>query len=251
MSLNVNQAYMQYYQIRLGTLSTKHQIQSNRVMLFSGKVMDTAKKINFYEQQKMLMMATPSGENIAIKAQYFDTPKGFDSSDPDTWGDETYYTTPCQKQLFIYRKADAGEIGNSDLTDSDGVEWMEIPYDHSAATSHEDFSYSDGRMSALQDSTVLSGGLQTGDYTFVYRNADEELETIRYEDLPFILQKEDDTAYQEMVEFLEAERYNLQETEKSIKSEMETTEVEIQAISSLMESTEKVLNKNTESFKWG
>lgn len=251
MSLSVNQAYTQYYQIRLGTLTTKHQTQSNRMLLYTNQISDTNERINFYEQQKVLVLATPSGEQLAIKAEYFDTPPGFDSNNPDTWGDKIYYTTPCQKQLFIYRKAEAGETADIPDNDPSHPGWIIIPYEHTNVNDHESDYTAATLAYGIQDSRILSSKLASGEYTLVYTNDDFQKETIRYEDLPFIAEKQDPTAYQEMIELLEGEQFNLQEMEKKVKAEMDTTEVEIQAINALMESTEKVLSKNTESFKWG
>lgn len=256
MSLGVNQAYTQYYQIRLGTLSTKHQTQSNRVLLYTNQISDTATRINFYEQQKVLTLATPSGENLAIKAEYFDTPVGFDPQDSDTWGDNVYYTTPCQKTIYVFEKttaADYATLSANERVEDDGNYYKKIPYTHEGShTISTTSDYSASVINAgLQDSRVLSSKLMSGEYTFVYTNDDADLEAIRYQDLPFITEKEDATAYQEMTEMLEAERYNLQEMQKNVETEMQTTEVEIQAINSLLDSTEKILAKNTESFKWG
>lgn len=257
MSLSVNQAYAQFYEIRLGTLSTKHQTQSNRLLLYTNQVADTATRINFYEQQKVLTLATPSGEDLAIKAEYFDTPLGFDPQDSSTWGDKPYYTTPCQKTIYVFEKTDATTAAtlpaNEVVQNDDGQWYKKIPYLHTGShTINTTTPYRDSVIQAgLQDSRVLSSRLMSGEYTLVYTNDDAELQTIRYQDLPFITEKEDATAYQEMVEMLEAERYNLQEKQKKVENEMQTTEIEIQAINSLLDSTEKVLNKNTESFKWG
>lgn len=257
MSLSINQMYNQFYQIRINSLTSKHQTQSNRVLLFTNKISDTAQRINFYEQQKVLTLATPSGEQIPIKAEYFDWYAGFNPGDPSTWGnDRVTYATPCQKEIYIYRKATQTEYDNTDegeRMDNNGQLYVRIPYEHTGddlANSTSPYT-SEVLAYGIQDSRVLSANLMSGEYTLAYTNDEGEMSAIHYSNLPFIAEKEDAKAYQEIIEILESERHNLQKTEKKLESERQTTEMEIQALSSMMESTEKVLQKNTESFKWG
>lgn len=243
MSLSVNQTYKNYYTVRLGSLTTKHQIQSNRVLLYTNEASDIAQRINFFEGQKVLALATPSGDKLAISAKYFDLPDNFDMNDPDTWGDDPKYTTPCQKQLFIYKKVSSGTVGEEVF---DGQSYLKIPYTKNAAG-----DYTAAEANAITDSRVLSNRLMTGEFTFVYRNDTGINEKLSYKDLTFISDQQDKTAYQEQIQILNAQSENLHNTEKRVQQEMNITETEIQAIQSMMESTEKVLQKNTETFKWG
>lgn len=239
MALGVNQTYKNYYTIRLGSLTTAHQIQSNRIMLYTNEVTDIAQKINFFESQKVLTLATPSGDKLAIGAKYFDLPENFDMNDTTTWGNDPKYTTPCQKQLYIYKKVPAGTLGEEVL---DGQSYLKIPYTKDGTGNYTN--------SDIADSRVLSNKLMTGDFTFVYRNDTGVNEKLSYKDLTFISEQQDKTAYQEQIQLLQAQSETLHSTEKSIQQEMSITETEIQAIQSMMESTEKVLTKNTETFKW-
>lgn len=277
MALGVNQTYKNYYTVRLNSLTTQHQIQSNRMTLFTNEITDIASKINFFESQKVLTLATPDGSNLAIGAKYFDLPAGFDPADQDTWtGNHPYYTTPCQKQLFIYKKIDATEAGNytsGTATDyyfagnlqnigtaSNPEYYAKVPYsktgtDYNGGTSltggHPAAAIMNADAAAITDARVLSNRLMTGEFIFMYTNDNNQTSKVGYKDLTFILESQDKTAYQEVVQNLEAERENINDMQKSVQEEMQTTEVQIQAIQSLMESTEKVLQKNTEKFKWG
>lgn len=251
MSLGVNQTFQNYYTVRLGTLTTQHQIQSNRMLLYTNEVTDIAQRINFFESQKVLTLATPSGDRLAISGKYFDLPKGFVAGDSSTWGDGTVkYTTPCQKQIFIYKKADASTAGAELIN---GEYLLKIPYTDASGdhTYDSGFSATSADQTAMLDSRVLSNKLITGEYTFVYRDDQGIQQKLSYKDLTFITEQDDKTAYQEQVQILQAERENINNTQKRVQSEMMTTETEIQAIQSMMESTEKVLQKNTETFKWG
>lgn len=255
MALGVNQTYKNYYTIRLGTLTTKHQIQSNRIMLFTNEVSDIANRINFFENQRVLALSTPEGKNLAIRAEYFDLPRGFDPNDSTTWGDDIKYTTPCQKQIFIYHKlgtyANESEAQASGLMENttnslqeiDGIWYEELPYD-----ADENGNYT---AEAFNDSRLLSSKLMSGEYTFVFDDDSNTTTVLPYESLMFISEQQDQTAYQESIERLESERNQIQSMQKKVQQEMSTTEIEIQAIQSLMESTDKVLPKNLETFKWG
>ncbi|MDD3419222.1 MAG: hypothetical protein PHE78_01330 [Candidatus Gastranaerophilales bacterium] len=275
MALGVNQMYNNYYTIRLGTLSTQHQIQSNRVMLYTNEITDIANRINFFENQKVLTLATPDGSKLAIGAKYFDLPQGFDPDDSSTWGgsDHPYYTTPCESQIFIYKKIDATEAAKYNKTDVNDYYYMgnlqtekdsngaisayygKIPYTKDASGNYTGGTGNlNGPTDAanIQDSRVLSNKLMTGEYKFVYRNKESgKNEFVGYKDLTFVTESQDKTAYQEAIERLDAQKNNVNNMQVKVEQEMQTTEVEIQAIQSMMESTEKVLQKNTESFKWG
>lgn len=287
MALGVNQLYNNYYTMRLNSLTTQHQVQSNRILLYTNEVTDIAERINFFEGQKSLTLATPDGTQLAIGAKYFDLPSGFDASDSDTWGDSIYYTTPCQKQLFIYKRlTDQNEIdkylngstntndyyyvGNLQKDTTNGITtyYAKIPYTKgtdgsydggkslSADTTHTGISYDAAQLAQdaadIQNSNTLSSKLMSGEYVFVYRNGDTGKNTIvDYDDLTFITLSDNQNSYQEMVERLEAERTNIDRMQTKVEQEQTTIETEIQAIQGMMESTEKVLTKNTESFKWG
>lgn len=257
MALSVNQTFKNYYTMRLGTLSTQHQIQSNRIMLYTNEVTDIAQRINFFESQKVLTLATPSGDRLALNAKYFDLPRGFMANDPDTWGsDGPKYTTPCQKQIFIYNKIDDVEaarytssnandyyyIGN--LETFNGQNYGKIPY----TDTDLDGTYDNPDIS---DSRILSNKLMMGEFTFVYRNDSGVNQKLSYKDLTFVTEQEDKTAYQEQVQVLEAQKEDINATQKRVQQEMSVTETQIQAIQSMMDSTDKVLQKNTETFKWG
>lgn len=261
MSLSVNQSYKHYYTVRLGSLTTKHQIQSNRIMLFTNEVTDIANRINFFENQRVLMLSTPEGKNLAIRAEYFDLPRGFDPNDSSTWGDSIKYTTPCQKQLFIYNKVGtkseyplASDIPNNKLIgkrasgytieEVDGIWYEKLPYDKPS----DDAKYS---AEALNSSGVLSSNLMSGQFTFMFTDDQGKLTVLPYESLMFVSEQQDQTAYQDSIDMLETQRNQIQAMQKKVQQEMSVTEVEIQAIQSLMESTDKVLPKNLETFKWG
>lgn len=285
MALGVNQTYKNYYTIRLGTLTTQHQIQSNRVTLFTNEITDIASKINFFENQKVLTLATPDNSKLAIGAKYFDLPVGFNPADSETWHStlangnkdtNPYYTTPCQKQLFIYKKITKAEYDNDykslNATDYyfvgnrqevNGEYFAKIPYSKDAGNNYDGGNnalITGGKpaaatmaadATAITDSRILSNRLMTGEFIFMYTNDQNEIQKVGYKDLTFITESQDKTAYQETVEELEAERTNINEMQKNVQQEMQTTEVQIQAIQSMMESTDKVLQKNSESFKWG
>lgn len=273
MALGVNQFYKNFYTVRLNSLTTQHEIQSNRVTLFTNEITDIASKINFFEGQKVLTLATPDNSKLAIGAKYFDLPPGFDPADQSTWtGDHPYYTTPCQKQLFIYKKVTAAEAANytsgtatdyyfaGNLQTVNGEFFAKIPYSKtgdvynggtSLTGSHPAAAVMSADATSITDSRILSNRLMTGEYIFMYTNDQNKIQKVGYKDLTFVLESQDKTAYQETVEELEAERNNINEMQKSAQQEMQTTEVQIQAIQSMMESTEKVLQKNTENFKWG
>lgn len=255
MALGVNQTYKNYYTVRLGTLTTNHQIQSNRIMLYTNEVTDIAQRINFFENQRVLTLATPSNDRLAINAKYFDLPPDFDMNDPDTWGDDPKYTTPCQKQIFIYKKATDTEYDNANPGDKEqfnNQKYVKIPYtDVNGKHSYETGFTPSIDQQATLDSRVFSNRLMSGEFTFVYRNDEGVNEKLGYQDLTFITEQQDQTAYQEQIQILEAERGNINNMQKSVQQEMNITETQIQAIQSMMESTEKVLTKNTETFKWG
>lgn len=269
MALGVNQNYKNYYTVRLGTLTTQHQIQSNRVTLFTNEITDIASKINFFENQKVLTLVTPDNAKLAIGAKYFDLPKGFVANDETTWGgaDNPFYTTPCQKQIFIYRKLASSEINagtglpntaayasNPADFSKDSDQWYQkIPYTDGAGKHSWETGYTPtaGAQSDILDSRILSNRLMTGEFILMYTNDENKIQKVGYKDLTFISESQDKTAYQETVEELEAQRNNINEMQKNVQQEMQTTEVQIQAIQSMMESTDKVLQKNTETFKWG
>lgn len=259
MSLSVNQSYKHYYTVRLGSLTTKHQIQSNRIMLFTNEVTDIANRINFFENQRVLMLSTPEGKNLAIRAEYFDLPRGFDPNDSSTWGDSIKYTTPCQKQLFIYNKVGTtadypdknavivrGNMKNTSntLEEVDGIWYEKLPYDKAS----DDDKYS---TAELNNSLLLSSNLMNGQFTFMFTDDQGKLTVLPYESLMFVSEQQDQTAYQDSIDMLETQRNQIQAMQKKVQQEMSVTEVEIQAIQSLMESTDKVLPKNLETFKWG
>jgi len=248
MALGVNQMYKNYYTVRLGSLTTNHQILSNRVLLYTNEVTDIAQKINFFESQKVLTLADPSGNKLAIGAKYFDLPADFDMNDSTTWGNDPKYTTPCQKQIFIYKKAanqaeydTAQAAGNAETYN--GQQYVKVPYDKDGSGNYTNTNISDSR--------VLSNKLMTGEYTFVYRDDTGQNQKLSYKDLTFVMESEDKTAYQEQIQNLNAQSDSIHKTEKNIQQELATTETEIQAIQSMMDSTDKVLTKNTETFKWG
>jgi peptidoglycan hydrolase CwlO-like protein len=91
----------------------------------------------------------------------------------------------------------------------------------------------------------------TGEFTFVYRNDSGINQKLSYKDLTFVTEQEDKTAYQEQVQILEAQKEDINATQKRVQQEMTVTETQIQAIQSMMDSTDKVLQKNAETFKWG
>ncbi len=248
MALSVNQTYKNYYTMRLGTLTTQHQIQSNRIMLYTNEVTDIAQRINFFENQKVLTLATPSGDKLAINAKYFDLPNGFMANDSTTWGSGgSKYTTACQKQIFIYKKAGDAEYAAAAAGSKEtynGEKFVKIPY----TDTNGDGTYDN---SDISDSRILSNKLMMGEFTFVYRDDAGVNQKLSYKDLPFISEQQDKTAYQEQVQVLESQQSNINETQKRIQQEMTTTETQIQAIQSMMDSTDKVLQKNTENFKWG
>ena len=257
MALGVNQMYKNYYTVRLGSLTTNHQILSNRVLLYTNEVTDIAQKINFFESQKVLTLADPSGNKLAIGAKYFDLPANFDMNDSTTWGNDPKYTTPCQKQIFIYKKVDTFPTSGQGSAPGDqetysGQKYVKIPYTDIAGkhTYEAEFNATTDQQ-AIMDSRVLSNRLMTGDYTFVYRDDTGQNQKLSYKDLTFVTESEDKTAYQEQIQNLNAQSDSIHKTEKSIQQELATTETEIQAIQSMMDSTDKVLTKNTETFKWG
>jgi len=283
MALGVNQTYKNYYTVRLGSLTTQHQIQSNRITLFTNEVTDIASKINFFEGQKTLTLATPDNSKLAIGAKYFDLPKGFNAADSSTWSTivsangtakdsaHPYYTTPCQKQLFIYKKitGDATEIGKytsntatdyhfkGNLLTENGETYAKIPYTKDASGNYDGGASLAGcttgpaDATAITDSRILSNRLMTGEFKFVYTDDTGKTQTVGYKDLTFVTETQDQTAYQETVNQLEAQRTNINNMQKSVQQELQTTEVQIQAIQSMMDSTDKVLTKNTDTFKWG
>ncbi|MEI8377422.1 MAG: hypothetical protein WCF95_02685 [bacterium] len=250
MALGVNQTYKNYYTVRLGTLTTNHQIQSNRIMLYTNEVTDIAQRINFFENQRVLTLATPNNDRLAIGAKYFDLPPTFDMNDPETWGtDGPKYTTPCQKQIFVYKKVATGTTGAEVF---DGQSYLKIPYtDNNGKHTYETGYSGSPDQQAMMDSRVFSNKLMSGEFTFVYRDDSGVNQKLGYKDLTFITEQQDQTAYQEQVQILEAERSNINNMQKNVQQEMNITETQIQAIQTMMESTEKVLTKNTETFKWG
>jgi len=253
MALSVNQMYKNYYTIRLGTLTTQHQIQSNRILLYTNEVTDIAQRINFFENQKMLTLATPSGEKLAINATFFDLPSGFDPEDSASWTTDPKYMTSCQKQIYIYKKAtDAEYAAATEKETFDGVKYIKIPYlDSSGKHTYEDgFSPSSDQLN-ITDSRVLSSKLMNGEYTFVYNNDSGENQKISWKDLLFVSEQQDETAYQDQIQVREGQSSNINEMQKKVQQEMSITETEIQAIQNMMESTDKILQKNTETFKWG
>lgn len=275
MALGVNQTFKNYYTVRLGSLTTQHQIQSNRVTLFTNEITDIASKINFFENQKVLTLVTPDNSKLAINAKYFDLPANFDPADANTWGTtivgsngatQPYYTTPCQKQLFIYKKIDDAEVADfNHLTSTDyyykgnllnigGQNYAKIPYTKDTSGNYTGGADNPNRVvdaAALTDSRVLSNRLMTGEFILSYTDDEGVVQGLGYKDLTFITESQDQTAYQQTVQELEAQRTNINEKQKRVQQEMQTTEVQIQAIQSMMESTDKVLTKNTETFKWG
>ena len=90
-----------------------------------------------------------------------------------------------------------------------------------------------------------------GQFTFMFTDDQGKLTVLPYESLMFVSEQQDQTAYQDSIDMLETQRNQIQAMQKKVQQEMSVTEVEIQAIQSLMESTDKVLPKNLETFKWG
>lgn len=285
MALGVNQTFKNFYTIRLGSLTTQHEIQSNRITLFTNEISDIAQKINFFENQKVLTLATPDNSKLAISAKLFDLPANFDPADANTWGStisgsntakQPYYTTACQKELFIYKNLnttdpnsaavlaynnttdkDAINYSGNIMKDSSGHYWAKIPYvaENGANRYHTSDAafagYANTDQLNILDSRILSNRLMTGEYSFVYTDDKGVTQPISYKDLIFVNESQDKTAYQETTQELEAQSHNITEMQKKVQQEMQTTEVQIQAYQSMMDSTEKVLQKNTESFKWG
>lgn len=267
MALGVNQTYKNYYTIRLGSLTTQHQIQSNRITLYTNEVTDIAQRVNFFEGQKTLTLSTPDNSKLAISAKYFNLPAGFDPSDQNTWGgaNHPFYTTPCQKELFIYKKLTDAEYGGLPLGEqalcvpsSDGAYYQKISYLYDASgnpvddpddAADPDLTTDD--QEAIYDSNVLSNRLMSGSYSFVYMDDTMTNQLVSYKDLMFVHETEDKASYTEAIQMLEAERDNINKMQNKVQGEMTTTETEISALQSMMESTDKILQKNTETFKWG
>lgn len=257
MALGVNQTFKNYYTVRLGSLTTQHQIQSNRITLYTNEVTDIAQRINFFEGQKVLTLATPDNSKLAIHAKYFNLPPGFDAADQNTWGgaDHPFYTTPCQKELYVYKKVTSG-YQSTDAIGADGSHYQIINYLNKAnGYPADDPSQAVGTPTTDQlniyDSPTLSNYLMNGSYSFVYTDDTGQKQVISYKDLMFVNESEDKTAYTEAIQKLEVERDSINRMQNKVQGEMITTETEISAIQSMMESTDKVLQKNTESFKWG